>query len=145
MKVDKRLPSFYTEEEIQRICAEANSFIRDYVIVFLHTGMRQGEVQRLKWEDIDFFNRIVKVVVSKSHKSRATPMSNSLYELLIKLYKERKPGQVYLFEFNTGQPVWEYYHRFKKVIKKLEIEGNIQKLRHTFAGRGKSMMENKSR
>lgn len=135
MKVDKRLPNFYTEEEIQRICAEANPFIRDYVMVFLHTGMRQGELQRLKWEDIDFFNRIVKVVVSKSHKSRAIPMSKTLYELLIRLCKEKKPGQIYLFEFNTGQPVWEYYHRFKKLITSLGIEGNIHKLRHTFASR----------
>jgi len=134
-KIDKRRPHFYTEDEIDLILTNANEITRNYVIFFLNTGLRLGELQRLKWADIDFENKLVRVEIAKSHCFRAIPINGVLQDLLIRLKNQKTAKQIYVFEFSEGNPVTDYYHRFKKLLGKLQIEGNIHKLRHTFASR----------
>lgn len=135
LKVDKKRPQFYTNGEIDRILAKASPFVRDYVIVLLNTGLREGELKRLKWVDVDCSNRQIYVEISKSHKFRTIPMNNLLYNHFIDLYRRKKEQQVYVFECNEGKPVSDFSHRLKKLLKKLGIEGHLHKLRHTFASR----------
>ncbi|MDD4178864.1 MAG: site-specific integrase [Candidatus Margulisbacteria bacterium] len=135
LKVDKKRPQFYTEEEIARILTKASPFVRDYVLVLLHTGLREGELKRLKWADVDCINRQIYVELSKSHKFRTIPMNDALYDHLIDLYRRKKEHQVYVFELNEGKPVSDFSHRLKKLLKRLGIEGHLHKLRHTFASR----------
>lgn len=135
LKVDKKRPQFYTDEELARILAKASPFVRDYVIVLLNSGLRAGELQRLKWADVDCINRQIYVELSKSHKFRTIPMNRVLYDHFIDLFRRKDERQVYVFELNEGKPVSDFTHRFKKLLKKLGIAGHLHKLRHTFASR----------
>jgi integrase len=111
----------------------ASPFLRDYITVLAHTGLRSGELQRLKWEDIDFNNNLVRVEIAKSHRFRTIPMSASLRKLLTELHAQKGLKQIYIFECNEGKPVSDFYHRFKRLLKRLGIDGHVHKLRHTFA------------
>ncbi len=133
LKVDKRRPEWFTEEEIEKILAAAEPFIRDYVIVLLNTGFRASEIKRLKWADVDFKNKVINIEISKSHRFRTIPMNETLFQHMFSLYLRKSDKQVYVFEYNEGMPVSDYYHRFKKLLDRLSIKGHLHKLRHTFA------------
>ena len=132
-KVDSKRPEFFTEQEMDKILSTANPFLRRCLMVFLYSGLRAGELKRLKLCDIDIKNRLIRVEVSKSHKFRTIPISNNLEPTIMEIIKNKTDGQVYLFEHNEGMPVSDFYHRFKKHLKSLGIKGHLHKLRHTFA------------
>lgn len=133
LKVDKRRPQFFTDADIQLILTSAEPLLRDYVIFMLNTGLRLGELKRLTWEDVDIQNHLIRVEVSKSHRFRTIPINDVLNTLLIRKNSERKAKTVYVFEYAEGKPLSDYYHRFKKLLNSLGIEGHVHKLRHTFA------------
>ncbi|PZM78986.1 MAG: hypothetical protein DKM50_09410 [Candidatus Margulisiibacteriota bacterium] len=118
------------------ILTKTRSFVRDFVKVLLHTGIRSGELQRLKWDHVDFKNRIVVVELSKSHKFRAVPINDTLYKHLLSLKRKAKRGQVYVFEGDqSGEPFSDFYHAFTREMKRIGMKGTVHMLRHTFASK----------
>src|SRR5262249_53528336 len=86
IKKDREAPPrdrFLTPEEIEKLLLHApNAALRAILVVALHTGMRHGEILQLRWADVDFTNRLVKVRQSKSGKSRSIPMDQTLFDTL---------------------------------------------------------------
>lgn len=137
-KVDRKPPRWYSDEEINIILNGVGPAVKDFIIVLLNTGMRRGELQRLKWTDIDLINRKIMISISKSHKFRVIPINDKLYEHLHELFSRNKDGQTHLFEGKiTGKPrCVEYYTQaMERELKKLHIKGNVHACRHTFASR----------
>jgi len=129
-------PRFYTDEQMKDILTKTRPFVRDFVKVLLHTGFRSGELQRLKWDYVDFKNRIVIVELSKSHKFRAVPINDTLYNHLLYLKRKAKRGQIYVFEGdNSGEPFSDFYHAFTREMKRIGMKGTVHMLRHTFASK----------
>ncbi|MFA5839978.1 MAG: site-specific integrase [Candidatus Margulisiibacteriota bacterium] len=135
LKVDLRRPQWYTEAERKKILEVASPEVKDYVIVLLNSGLRLGELQRLKWADIDFSNKQINVEKSKSHRFRIVPMHDLLHRHLLGLFIQKAENQIFVFESKAGKPMnsSQYYRHFKMLLDKLGIEGNVHKLRHTFA------------
>lgn len=48
----------------------------------LNTGMRQGEVLRLQWQDVDFTRGTLIVMLSKNGTRRTIPLNTTVYDLL---------------------------------------------------------------
>jgi integrase len=135
-KIDKKPPHWFSDDQIKKILDNANPFVRDFVIVLLNTGMRLGELQRLKWSDIDLKSNKIMIEISKSHRFRVIPINDTLSKHLLQLYKDKTKGQVYLFEgCEKGTQFSNYYHAFKRELVKLGIAGHVHTLRHTFASR----------
>ncbi len=129
------------------------------ILLSLMTGLRIGEVCALKWSDIDLKKRIINVdktlqricekgkkskititVPKTSNSNREVPISNSLYDFLIKL----KPSNRDMY-FLTGTSLPTEPRNYRKVyltlLKKLKINRtSFHALRHTFATR---LIENK--
>ena len=133
LKVDKLRPKYFTDSEVSAILQAADPLTSDYTQVFLNTGLRLNELKQLTWLDIDFFNRNLHVEKSKSYRPRSVPINEAVLDILKRRHKARTAKSVYVFECNEGQVVSDYYHRFTRLLKRLGIEGNIHKLRHTFA------------
>lgn len=131
--VEKRLPTYFSEQEIEKILKNATTFIKNYFLVLFYTGMRLGELIRLKWADIDLKERIIMIRIAKSHRGRILPIPDPLYDLLQKLYIQKKSDQIFLFESSPGKAYVDYYHSFKKYLKSLGIEGYLHKIRSTTA------------
>lgn len=49
------------EEKLLAVCAGAKAHLRPIIIMALDTGMRRGEIFKLKWSDIDFENGIINI------------------------------------------------------------------------------------
>ena len=121
------------------------------VILCICTGLRLGEVCALKWTDIDFKNRIMKVnrtvqrisAVNASRKTvlletlpksecsrREIPISKNLAEMLF----EFQNNQDYVFGGNKPMEPRTLQYRFKRHLQEAQLPGrNFHILRHTFA------------
>lgn len=109
----------------------------------LYTGMRNGELYALRWEDIDFDNR--NIIVQRSYSKRTkefkstkagywrnVPISEELHEVLKALNKERADKFVL-----PRLKLWEHGRQsyvLKEFCKRLEITPvNFHTLRASFA------------
>lgn len=125
------------------------------VLICLYTGLRLGEICGLKWEDIDFNERIIKIRRTvqrirsehggtefltdspKTQKSvRDIPIPNFLYYKLLSFNKYPIESYVLTGTASFTQPR-TYQNKFKSYLKtcKLAKEYHFHTLRHTFASR----------
>jgi len=94
-------PHIFTEEEIFKLIEQAKNIrcrntllphtYATIIALLWVTGMRIGEVVKLKIEDIDMDNGIICVRQTKFFKSRLIPLSASSTQALI-AYKNRRAG-----------------------------------------------------
>lgn len=54
----------------------------DWLLLMILTGLRRSEALQLRWADVDFTNRTLKVRDTKNHDDHTLPLSDYLYELL---------------------------------------------------------------
>jgi len=123
---------FLERDEIERLLAHCNQHIKNIVIFALNTGMRRGEILRLKWDDIDFINDLIYVLITKNKEKRIIPMNSTLKQLLLSI----KEGSVnkYVFCNGTGEIVKSVRTGFTNAMKRANINNfRFHDLRHTFA------------
>ncbi len=105
-----------TESESQLLLEQAQTFMNGgyypSILCALRTGMRIGEIQALKWKDIDFDNRQIEVKRSyrngrmtgtKNHKRRRVDMTLHLTETL-KAHRTAQKRDA----LKKGKPVSEF-------------------------------------
>jgi integrase len=105
-------------------------WLRPLLITALHTGMRRGEILRLKWEDVDFPRRLLRVERSKNGEKRGIPMSAVLTDTLRETKVRRISGRVFSISERSLRVA------FETAVERAEIENfHFHDLRHTFATR----------
>jgi len=73
---ERRKPYILLLPDEEKILAVARPRIRVMTVLGVETGMRTGEMHRLKWSDIEFLNDVVQVGASKTASgTRAIPLS----------------------------------------------------------------------
>jgi integrase len=111
-------------------CATNPSWLRNFLIVALHTGMRRGEILNLMWRDIDPVRKIILIHKSKNGEKRAIPMSKTLYSILSNEKVRDISGRVFPIAVRSLREA------YSMTLKKAGIENfRIHDLRHTFATR----------
>ena len=130
---------YLTEEEARRLINACPEWFRPVVIFALNTGLRAGEIFSLTWDMVDFKNRHLYIQSShtKTKKLYKIPLNNVAYNLLLELYKNRKPHG-YVFTNSKGKPYsidgQGYRGVFKRACKRAGITNfRFHDLRHTFA------------
>jgi len=123
------------------------------VLLCFYTGLRLGELCALKWEDIDFERKLIRLIRTverlyvEGHKTktilleaapksaysrREIPLSNVILKQLCKLRRETDTGYVFGGK-KPMEPRTLQYH-FKKLLQEAGLpEKNFHILRHTFA------------
>jgi integrase len=135
---------FLTREEAERLLKALSEMTRpdlhDMALLSLHTGMRAGEIFKLKGNDLDFNNKLIKILDPKNKKTRHAYMTKTVREMLLK----RKPEapENFVFPDRNGKKIVSISQSFPKIIKKLGFNKNViddremvtfHSLRHTFA------------
>jgi integrase len=94
----RKQPQSYRRDEIDRLQQELQPRHRDIMTLYLHTGLRRGEMMKLRWADIDFEARTLAVRAPKNDDDRTIPLSNDVVEILQKrrqeCQEERQSGVV---------------------------------------------------
>lgn len=160
-KIPQNKPIFIDDVELKSIINyETDNTLKDIYLFAFYSGCRINEILNLKWNAIDFAERIVRVkndgeFTTKSKKERVIPINNHLFENL----KNRLPkvntitNDCYVFTDIKGKKFRPdtVSKKFKKTVrdaaKEISIDSNIHfhTLRHSFASclvqRGVSIYE----
>jgi integrase len=141
IKAPEQSPTYLTREEFKKLLEVVQEVELKEIFTFAAlTGMRQGEIINLQWNNIDFQNRQINIkntddYTTKTGKQRIVPMN----ELLINMLTRKQLTQNFSpFVFHMrGRQLAGFYvsHKFKEYIRLLKFNDKIHfhSLRHTFA------------
>ncbi|HOK14046.1 MAG TPA: tyrosine recombinase XerC [Candidatus Kapabacteria bacterium] len=139
-KKEKKLPSYLTKAETELLFSEAISQSSSQVVCLIELlygcGLRISEALNLKLNDIDYYNKQVKVL-GKGNRERIVPIGSKAIEAIKNHLKMRETSSNYLFCSKTGSKLNPAvaYRQIKREITK--VSGTKRKsphtLRHTFA------------
>lgn len=136
-----------TEQEVDRFLETCFRHYRDFYEFFLcafRTGMRLGELLGLKWSDIDWKQKFIRVERSykrgrfdktKTGKVRRVDMSDQLTEALKNLLTQRKKEAL---QEGFGKPIQYIFHRnrtpieqnyIRRVYKRILEKAGIREMR----------------
>ncbi|MFC1650872.1 tyrosine-type recombinase/integrase [Candidatus Latescibacterota bacterium] len=127
---------YLTREEADRLLEASPKHLRDIIVLALATGMRKTEIFNLTWKDITIYEGFKSgqiSIVGKGNKRRNIRMNQTVYELLVKPYKEK--SGLYVFpSIKTGKRIIKVDKAFKTALKRTGIEDfRFHDLRHTAA------------
>ncbi len=149
-RVEKRLPrGVLTAEQAEAVIAQADVTtprgLRDRALMELlyATGIRRGEVERLRIEDVDFAAGLVRVALGKGNKERLVPISERAAAWIEKyledsrpqLVRRKDPGTLFVGRF--GQPIRG--GQLGKIVRQhvaasgIGKDGSCHMFRHTLA------------
>lgn len=141
-RVPEKEPRFLSTEEIEKFqaaCENISAMKRMVFLTALHTGMRLSELYNLRWEDLDFENRRVKVVSrenwdTKNYRNRYIPMTEVLYlELMQHRLRYGSLGP-YCFCHGNGEQFSDLGGTLSRVAREAGLKHfTMHTLRHTFA------------
>ena len=123
------------------------------ILLSLFMGLRIGELCGLKWEDVDFQNKILHIrrtvqrissangnrktkIVISAPKSATSFREIAIPDMLMKYFEMFRDEADHFILSGTDKPVEPrtMQYRYKKILQSAEVENhNYHKLRHTFA------------
>jgi integrase len=115
-------------------------YMKPMVLLALHTGMRRGELFKLKWSDIDFRQKHIrlKAMNTKSNKTRYAYLN----DVTDKLLREWRKAQGNVLNIDglvfpnpvTGKPLTTVKRAWKTVVTKAQLQDfRLHDCRHDFA------------
>jgi len=137
-KGEVRRSRYLLPDEEERLMAQftgKRTHLRLIVLVALHTGMRLGEILKLRRRELDFHRGEILVTRTKTDEDRRVPMNDRLYQELV----SHCAGLVSEYVFvnpETGRPLVCIKRAFEKALEDAAIEDfRFHDLRHTAATR----------
>ena len=86
------------------------TYLKPLILFAIETGLRQGELIKLKWNDVDLDSRLLKVKDTKNGEDRVVPLSNKSLSILQSL--PRLGATVFNASHSSLQNAW------KRLIKR---------------------------
>lgn len=131
--VKERILSLNEEARLLHTCSK---HLKPIILTALNTGMRRGEILNLRWNQIDFSKRIIRIEKTKSGKIRFIPINEVVLCELSGL-KRKTCNSDYVFLFpKTGQPIKDVKTAFNSAKRRAGVKGiRFHDLRYTFASR----------
>jgi integrase len=124
-----QLPAFYAAVD-----ALDNRTARDYLKLLLYTGLRRTEAASLRWDDVDFANRLIRLPAGRTKAGRKLdlPLTDVTHDLLVARRAIGKDG-AYVFPANSGSGhVAEPKFFLREVEKACSVYVSVHDLRRTF-------------
>jgi len=128
---------YLTPEEARKLVAalkgSENKMLQFIIPMLILTGARKMEVQKARWEDINWEQRIWRIPLTKSGKARHVPISDGALMILESI--PRIEGCPWIFPNpKTQKPYNSYYNSWNTVRKSVGLSDvRIHDLRHSFA------------
>ena len=140
MKIDNVRKRVFTDEEYQRLLEKCPLWLKRIVIMARGTGMRQGEILKLQWSNVDLKTGFVRLKASmtKTDEARSVRLLPEVIAMLRETPRALHTQQVFLSATNKPIPYWTTYVQktWKQSLEKARIEGAcFHDLRHDFVTR----------
>jgi integrase/recombinase XerD len=112
--IDKA-PFIPTEADIDQLISGSGRILATFLQFLKETGARCGEVARLKWSDIDFERKIVRITPEKGSRARVLPISRKLIDMLNNHSKQTEKVFATLYSLKSN-----FYKTRKSIAFKLQ-------------------------
>jgi integrase len=139
--IDGKMERFLSIEELERlektlIAKEIKALASPYTInafrLLMYTGCRRGEIMSLKWEEVDFADRCLRLNDSKTGK-RTIPLNESAIKVLQNIQKQVDNPYV-CCGTKSGTHLSDLQSTWQSIRKQAGIpDVRIHDLRHSFA------------
>ena len=149
--VEKKVKYVPPNEDIDKVIAVAEPDEQDFLIAIRETMARVSEINRLKWEDINFEGRFIILYTRKKKGGHLTPrkipMTQTLYEVLKQRYEKQDKIKPWVFwhrywSRKKGCFVEGPYGDRKKLMKRLCEKAGVRYFRfHPLRHAGASVMD----
>ncbi len=137
-QVRNEVDRWLTAEEEERLMAASSPWLREIMVFALNTGMRQGEILNLQWQDVDFARGTLIVMKSKNGTRRTIPLNTKVFDLLAakQSTSESTRGSVFKTPLNNELQVRYLVREFCEARNRAGIQDfRFHDMRHTFATR----------
>ncbi len=107
--------------------------VRNLMRMALYTGMRRGELFRLKWADIDFNRGFINLRDPKGGIDQKIPLNDAAREIL---KKHPRTGSSYVFPGRKGDQRVDINHQVNRIKKRANLPKDFRALhglRHVYA------------
>jgi integrase len=135
LRMDNTRSRYLTKDEETELlkALEGQDWLKSLVTAAIHTGMRRGELFKLKWFDVDFNRGVIHVRDTKTARDRVVPMSAAVREVL----EQQPKTSGYVFPSpRTGGPLVDIKHAFTAACDAAKVKDlRFHDLRHTAATR----------
>ncbi len=110
-----------TQQELQDFLAVCSPHLRSIVELAYLSGMRRGEILGLRWDQIDFKNKVIvlEAADTKTQEKREIPLSSRLNQLFQRIPKTL--GNPFVFTYK-GKRIGNIRNAFKRVCRKAGIK-----------------------
>ena len=93
-KIGKKKPRPYFESEIEALREVLEPRHVRIMDLYLHTGLRRGELMNLPWRDVDFGRKVISIRDPKNDEDRELYMNDTVRDVLESLKVEQKESGV---------------------------------------------------
>lgn len=134
-KVDNEKTEFLTEEELDRLLQTLDAWpVKEsaaFVRFALFTGLRRGELFKLKWDDVDFERGMITLRNPKGGKTTSLPLSPQALDVLRSL----DVSSAFVFPGENGEQRVDFKLPWLRIRKAagLPADFRFHGLRHHFA------------
>jgi len=134
-------------DEVNAFLEKVNPYFRPFFEVAFFTGMRRGEMSALKWRNVDFVRKVIRVIATRVYGEEKMPKTFGSYRdidilpMTFKALKEQATRTMsstrYVFLNGDGEPIDVETLRnnaWSKGLKRVGLEYRpMIQTRHTFA------------
>lgn len=144
LKFDNKRIAFFTYEQADTLLEkikEKSEQLHNMALLALHTGMRAGEIFKIKWADVNLQDGLISIQDAKGG-SRTAYMTKEVKAMFQGIKPDNNHSDELIFKSNNGEIIKQISNSFDRVTDDLKFNEGItdrrQKLtfhsfRHTFA------------
>lgn len=136
-KLNNQVTEFFTDDELSRLLQTLdtwkNRMSASFVLFLLCTGLRRGELFKMKWSHIDFNRHTVTLRDPKGKKDITLPLSDKAVDVLLIIPKKYETP--YVFYGLNGEKRTDFSGPWKRIRKAADLPPTfrLHGLRHHFA------------
>jgi integrase len=113
---------FITDEQFTALAAELPSYLVPLATVGFQTGIREGELLKIEWHQIDFEAHLIRLLAgrTKGGKPRTCPFLGNMEEVLLKAKQDRDahwPDCERVF-YRLGEPIIDFRGAWESACKR---------------------------
>src|SRR5260370_4998144 len=104
---------FFEYAQFQTLRQELPEYLRPVATMGYYTGMRRGEILKIRWESVDLKGGEIRLNAdeTKNEESRTIPLLRELRDML-KIEREKNPDAEFVF-IRSHQPISSFYKAWK--------------------------------